>query len=805
MSRTLIAVLSLVSLGAAQTPYKTPPKAVVELLDAPTTPTPRPSPDAQWMLLVERPAMPSIADVARPWIGLAGSRVDPATNAPVQANFDTGLVLRDLGGASERRIELPKGAKLSGLSWSHDSRHFAFLVHEDEDVELWAGDVDSANAKRVTEHVNALFGAFDWMPDGRRMLVTLIPAGRAKAPAEPKAPAGPTVMESSGKRSPLRTYQDLLQNDHDAALFEHFGTSQLALVDPADGSVKPFGAPGLIKRFDPAPGGEYVLVARMQRPFSFLLTSERFPTRTEVWRLDGSLAHLVHQAPLEDQIPIEGVPLGPRSVSWRPLQPATLVWAEALDGGDPKTKVPARDRWMSLAAPFEGAAEELVRTEHRARGLTWFVDPRYALVSDYDRDRRWTRSTLHDLAAKSVVAVLEDRSVNDRYGDLGAISMSVESDGSRVVRQSGEWIFRTGEGATDTGARPFLDRQSLATRAIERLWRCDESSYESVAAFVSVDSSGLPTVLTRRETPVEPPNLHLRDLAANSAKRITNFTDPQPQIRGIKKELVKYQRDDGVQLSATLYVPANYEKGERLPMFVWAYPLEYNDPATAGQVSGSTQRFTTIRGASHLALLTQGYCVLDNATMPIVGDPETMNDTFVAQISAAARAAIEKANELGVADPSRVAVGGHSYGAFMTANLLAHTDLFRAGCARSGAYNRTLTPFGFQSERRSLWEAPQIYSAVSPFMHADKINEPLLLIHGEKDSNPGTFPMQSERLYQAVAGHGGTVRLCMLPEENHGYSARESILHAQAEMIEWLDTHVKNARTVEAAAPRAVR
>jgi dipeptidyl aminopeptidase/acylaminoacyl peptidase len=805
MPRTLVAVLSLVSLCAAQTPYKIPPKEVLELIDAPTTPSTRPSPDAQWLMLVERPAMPSIEDVARPWIGLAGQRIDPASNAPAQAGFDTGLVLRDLAGASERRIELPSGAKLSGLSWSHDSRHFAFLVHEDDDVELWAGDVESAKAKRVVEHVNALFGAFDWMPDGRRMLVTLIPAGRAKTPVEPKAPAGPTVMQSAGKRSPVRTFQDLLKNDHDALLFEHFATSQLALVDPADSSVKPFGAPSLFKRFDPAPGGEYVLVARMQRPFSFVLTSDRFPARTEVWRLDGSLAHLVHDAPLEDQIPIEGVPVGPRSIAWRPLQPATLVWVEALDGGDPKTEVPQRDRWMSLAAPFEGAAAELMRTEHRARGITWFADASHALVTDYDRDRRWTRATLHDLTAKSVVAVLEDRSVNDRYGDPGALSMSVQLDGSRVVRQSGEWIYRTGEGATEAGARPFLDRQSLATRAIERLWRCEETAYENVAAFVSIDASGIPTVLTRRETPIEPPNLHLRDFAAKSAKQVTTFTDPQPQIRGIKKELVKYQRDDGVQLSATLYLPADYKKGERLPMFVWAYPLEYNDPATAGQVSGSTQRFTTIRGASHLALLTQGYCVLDNATMPIVGDPETMNDTFVAQISAAARAAIDKANELGVADPARVAVGGHSYGAFMTVNLLAHTDLFRAGCARSGAYNRTLTPFGFQSERRTLWEAPHIYSAVSPFMHADKIDEPLLLIHGEKDSNPGTFPMQSERLYQAVAGHGGAVRLCILPEENHGYAARESVLHAQAETIEWLDAHVKNARPVEAAAPRAER
>jgi len=802
-------VVALAALGlfasnlAAQTAYKSPPTEVVELIDAPTTPSVRPSPDARWLMLVERPAMPSIADVARPWLGLAGLRIDPATSAPAASSFDNGLVLRDLRGENVRRIALPAGARISSLSWSHDSRRFAFLVHEQDDVELWVGEVESAAAKRVTERVHALFGAFEWLPDGRRLLVKTIPAARGAAPKSDATPSGPTVMQSSGRRAPVRTFQDLLENEHDAALFEHHATAQLVLVDPTDGKLTALGAPGLIVRFDTAPGGAYLLVTRLQRPFSYVLTYDRFPARTEVWRADGSLAHLVHEAPLLDALPIEGVPTGPRSIAWRPHEPATLVWCEALDGGDPKTKATQRDRWLAQAAPFETAPQEWVRTEHRARGVSWFTDPALALVTDYDRERRWTRSTLYDVKAGKAVAVLDDRSVNDRYADPGSIVTTPLLDGSRVALQQGEWIFRSGEGASESGARPFLDRQSLSTRAVERLWRCDESAYESVAALVAVDTNGAPSVLTRRETPVLPPNYHLRDLGAKSAVQLTQFVDPQPQIRGIKKELVKYQRADGVQLSATLYLPADYQPGQRLPLFVWAYPLEYNDAATAGQVSGSTQRFTTIRGASHLALLTQGYCVMDNATMPIVGSPETMNDTFVEQIKAAALAAIQKADALGVADPQRVGVGGHSYGAFMTANLLAHTDLFRAGVARSGAYNRTLTPFGFQSERRTLWEAPQIYATLSPFMHADKINEPLLMLHGEKDSNSGTFPIQSERLYQAIAGHGGTVRLCLLPEEDHGYAARESILHAHAETIEWLERYVKQAVPVEAAAPRS--
>jgi dipeptidyl aminopeptidase/acylaminoacyl peptidase len=338
-----------------------------------------------------------------------------------------------------------------------------------------------------------------------------------------------------------------------------------------------------------------------------------------------------------------------------------------------------------------------------------------------------------------------------------------------------------------------VDRQNIKTLETERLWRCAEGTYETVVAVANSSDDAKPTVITNSQTPVKPPNYFLRNLNVDSMTALTNFDDPTPQIRGIKKQLVKYERADGVPLSATLYLPADYEEGTRLPLMVWAYPREFNDVKTAGQISGTPSQFTRMQSISHLTLLTQGYAIMDSATMPVIGDPETMNDTFIEQIVAAAQAAIDKADEMGVADPNRVAVGGHSYGAFMTANLLAHCDLFKAGVARSGAYNRTLTPFGFQSERRPYWQAKHIYHSISPFMHADKINEPLLLIHGENDNNSGTFPIQSQRMYQAIKGNGGTVRLCMLPYESHGYRARQSVLHTQAEMIEWLDKYVKNA------------
>jgi dipeptidyl aminopeptidase/acylaminoacyl peptidase len=795
----------LVAAARAQETYKLPSKDVVDILDAAPSPSVRPSPDAKTLLLVDRPAMPSIADVARPWVGLAGLRIDPATNGLQQPSFDAGLVLHDVASGAEHRVALAKDARIGSIDWSQTSKQFAFTLVGADGIDLWVCTVDGARAQRVAQHVNAIFGGFQWMPDGTHLLAMLVPDDRGAAPQAPSVPIGPTTMESSGHKSPTRTYPDLLRDEHDSALFAYLISTQLAIVDATNASNTHVGKSGTYVDAEPSPDGKHLLVERLHKPFSYVFGLDRFSRAFEVWSTAGQLEKVIVDAPLQDQIPIEGVETGPRDIAWRPGELATLVWCEALDGGDPRQKAEQRDRWMAQAAPFDAAPKELLRLQYRARGLTWFADPSLVLASEYDRDRRWLRSTLDDLSGLRKPLVLEEHSINERYAHPGQIQTEQQADGTRVAKQAGEWIFRAGEGDSAAGSFPFLDRQSINSRAAERLWRCDANYYENVVTIASVAANGKPTILTRRESPTEPPNIYVRNLESTNLVQVTHFADPQPQIRGISKELVTYQRDDGLQLSAMLYLPANYKPGTKLPLVVWAYPLEYNDASTAGQVSGSNFRFLQITGLSQLIFATQGYAVMDDAKMPIIGDPETMNDKFLPQIEASARACIQKAAALGVADPERAGVGGHSYGAFMTANLLANTDLFRAGIARSGAYNRTLTPFGFQSERRTFWEAPQAYDAVSPFMHADKINEPLLMIHGEKDANPGTFPIQSERLYQAIAGLGGTVRLVLLPEESHGYRARESVLDTAAEMIEWFDKYVKGANPHEASAPRAGR
>lgn len=810
----LVTILSFSSFGllvAQDSGYKLPPQAVVDIIDAAPEPSVSLSPDTEWMMMIDRNAMPDIADVSRRMLQLGGIRIDPAANGTFQTGYMKGLTLRPRDAepndaTRQVRIPLPADPKISRVSWSHDSKHFAFSLVTEIGQELWIGSVDEPQKPRLlTDRLNTVMGGFAWMPDGKSVLCKLVPETRGEEPKNSGVPAGPNIQESSGNTSPTRTYQDLLKNPQDERLFEHYTTTQLTLFGP-DGSSRKIGQPQIFSSASPSPSGQYVLVTTIQKPFSYLMTYRSFPRKIEVWKLDpaadGPDTKTLANVPMDENIPIEGVRTGPRSFDWKAGLPATLVWTEALDGGDPNKKVEHRDKYMMLAGPFDDQPSELLRVEHRASGLSYFENPSIILSTEYDRDRRWVRSLLHDLKVPgSTPKVLMDRSIRDRYGDPGRMINVADATGQAVARQDGDWIYRSGSGASPKGNLPFVDRQNIKTLETERLWRCKEGTYESVVAIASSSADGNPVVITNSQTPVTPPNYYLRDLTDNSVAALTEFKDPTPQIRGIKKQLVTYERSDGVPLSATLYLPADYKEGTRLPLLVWAYPREFNDVKTAGQISGTPSQFTRMRSISHLTLLTQGYAIMDSATMPVIGDPETMNDTFIDQIVDAAQAAIDKAVDMGVADRNRVAVGGHSYGAFMTANLMAHCDLFQAGVARSGAYNRTLTPFGFQSERRPYWQAKKIYHSISPFMHADKINEPLLLIHGENDNNSGTFPIQSRRMYQAIKGNGGTVRLVMLPYESHGYQARQSILHTQAEMIEWLDKYVKQATSETAQQP----
>jgi dipeptidyl aminopeptidase/acylaminoacyl peptidase len=779
-------------------PYRTPGHDVVTIVDAPPTPLALLAPGGRFVALVHYEAHPPVALLARPYLALAGVRVDPVLAGRQRMRRLTGLSVLRLEDAAVRALSLPDGAQPSVPAWAPDGRRFAFTVDEGDGIGVWVADAESATARQVPglRVCDVLGGdpltvgaAVRWSRDGAWLLALGAPAER---PALPEPPAEPRTEETAGKRSQMATYQDLLRTAADADAFEALATTIPLRVEPETGAAKELGPPGLYRRLADSPDSEHLLVYRLRRPFSFRVPYQYFARSVEVWSAVGGLERVVADLPVSDEVPRQGVPTGPRQIAWQERAPASLIWTEAQDGGDPVAPAEHRDQVMRLDSPFTGDPERAFMVRQRCLGWLDLEEPGRLLLTEHDRDRRWLTTWVRDLGEPERSRVLFDQSMDDAYADPGSPLMATKPDGTRTVLQDETAIYLRGDGATPDGDRPFLDRMDLETTQKTRLYQSPPDGLDHVLGFAASRSAGRSArdeVVLWHEGRAEPPNLRLTALDGSGSRALTGWPDPHPQLTGMEKRLLVHDRGDGVQLSGMLHLPPGYDQAAdgRLPLLIWAYPLDYGDAATAGQVRGSTQRFTRLNALEPTWFVLRGYAVLSAATMPVIGDPETMNDTFIEQVTTAARAHVQALDEMGIIDRTRVAVGGHSYGGFMTANLLAHTDLFAAGIARSGAYNRTLTPFGFQTERRSFWEAAEIYDQVSPFRYANRITSPILLIHGEEDSNSGTFPVQSERLYQAIQGNGGTARLVLLPHESHGYLARESVLHVLAEQFDWLE------------------
>lgn len=791
-----------VSFSFAQDGYQQPPAALAAIVDAPLPPELNLSPDRTRALLLTRAEAPSIGDLAAPELRLAGVRFNPDTHASNRAVSYTQLALKHLADGREQPVTgLPAAARLSGASWSPDGRHISVIARvANAPGALYLIDVASAQARPLTGPIlNGVLGdPVDWFGNDA-LLVKLIPADRGAPPARVVENVGPVAQESKGRRAAARTFTDLLNSVQDEAEFDYYATADLARVS-LRGEITLLGFRGLFS-VTPSPDARFLVVTSVHRPFSYAVPFSRFPQRIEILAADGQRVRLIADLPLADDVPTEfnSVRRGPRNPTWRADAPATLVWFEARDGGDAAREARVRDELMLLEAPFTGSPVGVMKLNLRAGSIVWGDDTRAFVSESWRRTRRtrWWQFNPSDLGAEP--RLIFDRSSEDRYNNPGEPVMKRNDYGRLVARFStdGSSLFLRGEGASPEGNRPFLDRFDLATRKSERLWQSAAPHYEEVITLL--DDSGT-RMLTRRESVAESPNFFIRDLATGATTAFTAFPNPYPQFAGVQKELISYPRADGVTLTGTLYLPPNWKPADGpLPTLLWAYPREFKSADAAGQVRDSPHRFVRVSPSGPLPYLLQGFAVLDDPAMPIIGEGRTEpNDTYVPQLVASTKAAIDELVRRGVTDPNRVAVGGHSYGAFMTANLLAHSDLFRAGIARSGAYNRTLTPFGFQAESRNFWKAPEIYAAMSPFNHANKIKDPLLLIHGQADDNQGTFPIQSERMYQALRGLGATTRYVQLPYEAHGYRARESLLHVLWETSTWLDRYVKNAPTQDA-------
>ncbi|MEM6596879.1 MAG: prolyl oligopeptidase family serine peptidase [Cyanobacteria bacterium P01_C01_bin.69] len=783
--------------------WQSPPQEFLSVLHAPDLPWVSDSPTGKHLFLADPTTYPPLAELAAPMHELAGIRVNPANNGYHGRYGATSPRIVCVADGVETALALPKDAEVNGLRWTVDGERFALIVSHVDHIGLWVGAVDGDIRKIEGLAINPLLGSpVKWLPDQKRLLVCCIPE-RGPAPVASAIPIGPEILEGSGA-SARSTYEarNLLETAHDDALFEYYTTSELAIVDFSDDGavhVKIISEPAPYFSASFSPDGEYLLVKWLVKPWSHQVGWHRFAEQVEVW--DGNYEKLAEIAsiPVADNVPVHGVPTGPRSIGWRPTAPHTLFWTESLDGGDPKAKVSHRDRIMRLTAPFTAEPEEIFLAEHRI--LTgenaWGANGGLLMLTQRERNRRWQYVWLLDVEA-GTSRLWFDLDEDDSYQDPGSPLFRPLKNGRWVLHQKGDAVYFTGRGDTDEGRRPFLDLRSLNSDKSERLFRCDPERFEMFTAFVEDENH----FILRSESKTEVPNYYLATLGnaieadageairSLSRRPITQFKDPTPQLRQIEKRIVRYEREDGVPLSFHLHLPPNYEEGTPVPTVLYAYPDEFSSAKTAGQVRGSAHRFMRIYGASHLYFLLQGYAVLNQTSMPMLGDPETAYDTFVPQLVADAEAAVRKAVEIGVADPERIGVIGHSHGGLMVANLMAHTNLFRAGIARSGSYNKTNQPFGFQAERRSLFEAREAYIQLSPTFFADQIKQPILIIHGDADANPGTRTAQSEVFFEAVRGSGGTTRLVLLPFEDHGYRAKESIEHVIWEQLRWFEMYL---------------
>jgi len=800
LSITLIAI-TIVASAQKSAIYQKPPKEILDLVDVSRAPSVLMDDDKSQMVLLYRNAYKSIEELSKEEMRLGGLRIDPKTNIGSRVTYINNVKLKKLDQKEAKIVQvkgLPENPKLTNFKWSPDQSKIALTNTTAEGVELWVLDIESASVSKITEaHLNANIGnVIHWFEDGASLLVKMISKNRKPLiNTKTAVPTGPTISVNDGKKAQNRTYQDLLKNKNDEHNFEQLAMSEIHKVS-LDGSSEKWLRADLYRELTFSPDGNYVMAVTINKPFSYLVPYGRFPSKTTIYTKEGAEVETVLDVPLIEDLPqgFMAVRPGKRNFSWRNDKPSTLTYVMALDEGDPAIKVEYRDEMFELKAPFKSNGKSILKTINRFYNVQWGSD-QVAIAYDYWWNSRNTKTYLFNPSdASKAPIVLYDRNYQDRYSDPGGFIMERNDMGSMVLTIANNQAFSIGDGYTKDGQFPFVDQLNLKSRKKKRIY---QSAYTDKVEDISNYDPKKKKLLVRIESPTEYPNYYFRMIGGKQIDQITHFENPFKSLQNVDKEVISYTREDGIELSGTLYLPIGYDKNkkEKAPMIMWAYPTEFKDKSSAGQNTKNPNEFTYPYYGSMVYWVTRGYIVLDDASFPIIGDgDEEPNDSFREQLVANAKAAIDAVDELGYVDRERVAVGGHSYGAFMVANLLSHSDLFAAGIARSGAYNRTLTPFGFQSEERNYWEAPEIYNGMSPFMHAEKMNEPLLLVHGEADNNSGTYPMQSERYFNALKGLGATVRLVILPKESHGYRSKESILHLLWEQDQWLEKHVKNKK-----------
>lgn len=779
--------------------YQKPPAEIMALAEFERAPQVRMDTKKEHMLLMYRSTYKSLEDLNEQEVRLGGMRINPITNSQSNPTFFNNLKVRKIKSRQDQQVQgLPADARISNLTWSPNEAYVVFTHTTVDGLELWILDLQNAQAKKLLDGgLNGAMGSpVVWYNDGTQLLVRMLPKNRAKLIDETKSkPAGPIVQTADGSVSQNRTLQDLLKNKTDEHNFEALVSAELYTLT-LDGQMKKFKDAAIYSGISFSPDGNYILLSTIEKPFSYIVAANRFPQKSTVYTTSGEQVKVVNELPLNEVMAkgFMAVRQGKRNLNWRADEAATLFFVEALDEGDPAKKVDFRDEAFVWAAPFNAAPKSLFKTQQRFGNVIW-GDAQHAIISDQWYDTRNTRTFLFNPSQpQQAPRLITDRNSQDVYSDPGNFETKKNAFGRYVMAIEGGKSYLIGQGHSPKGQFPFIDELDLKSLKTKRLYQ--STLVDKKETIQSIEDFKKGEVLVQIQSSTEFPNYYLKNIKSRIApKQLTDFVNPFESFKNVHKEVIKYKRKDGVELSGTLYLPAGYDrvaKKEKLPLLIWAYPAEFKDKNSASQSTKNANEFTAPSAGSFVYWAARGYAVLNDAAFPIIGEGEAEpNDTFVQQLVDNAEAAIQALDKLGYINPKKVGVGGHSYGAFMTANLLTHSNLFAVGIARSGAYNRTLTPFGFQNEQRNYWERPDIYNAMSPFMNASKMKTPMLLVHGEADNNPGTFTLQTERYFQALKGLGAPVRMVILPKESHGYAAKENIFHVLWETDRFLEKYLK--------------
>ena len=778
--------------------YQLPPKSILQLADYERAPQVSIDTKKENMLMIYRATYKTLEELNQQEMSMGGLRINPLTNISSSMNYINNLKVSKVLVDKPIQVKgLPAKPKIAFVTWSPDEKKIAFTNTTSTGVELWVLDPATAQATRLTKAiVNANLGKpFNWFQDSKQILVRLLPKNRPEL-IDPKKelPVGPIVSTGNGSKSQNRTYPDLLKNPTDEINFVTLSSSELYKVD-LSGNAELFKAEDMFVSESISPNGNFVLVTTLRKPFSYVVPLNRFPQISVVYDLKGNEIKTVNEVPLSETLPkgFMAVRTGKRMMNWRQDEPATLFYVEALDGGDPQNKTEFRDVIYQWKAPFAESATFLTKLIQRYQNIIW-GNKTVAVAQDEWYDSRNEKTYLiNPSKPEETPKVIDDRNFQDVYSDPGHFETWKNEFGNYTLAIQNGCLFRIGDGFTAKGQYPFIDELNLNTLKSKRLY---QSSYtDKMEEIFDIEDYKNGEALVRIQSKNEYPNYYFRKfLQKDAVTQVTHFPNPFESIKDVFKEVIKYKRADGVELSGTLYLPVGYDhtKKEKLPLLIWAYPAEYKDKNSAGQSTANPNEFTYPYYGSFVYWVSRGYAVLDDAAFPIIGEGKAEpNDSFIEQLVSNAKAAIDAVDTLGFINRKKVAVGGHSYGAFMVANLLTHCDLFACGIARSGAYNRTLTPFGFQNEQRNYWDAPDVYNKMSPFQNAEKMKTPILLVHGEADNNPGTFTLQTERYFQALKGLGAPVRMVILPKEQHSYVARENILHLLWEQDQFLEKYLK--------------